>query len=142
MDDSIDDAIRAGEPPQKPARPQPSRPKGAVHYRFVLLACALLLVLPVFVVCLLPSELCRVRFGRPYVTWEDYHEMREKIKPGMTADEVETAIGQPHKKIRGGDGTASWWIYYMRSSLSPLIDGHVGVEFDRNGRVRTLFEDH
>src|SRR5262245_54004083 len=100
-----DNAIRAGEPPSRPARPLESK------YRKLSFVCILLVTLFTLAClpCLLPSEFCRIRFGRPYVTWDEYREIRDKIIPGMTFDQVELAIGAPHEKLRGGDGTASWW---------------------------------
>jgi hypothetical protein len=76
----------------------------------------------------------RFRYGRPLLSTREYLESYPKIEKGMSFDEVRAAIGPPHEAWSNSDGSTSWR-YYVPSSLSPLVDGCFGVEFDQDGRM-------
>jgi hypothetical protein len=59
----------------------------------------------------------------------------------MTFVEVQNIVGDPHEKRTNVDGTISWW-YFVRSSLSPLMDGSMEIQFDAGGRVMRMLNDH
>jgi hypothetical protein len=101
--------------------------------RFLFVGGAVL-ILGAFVLFGRPGVWYQLRYGRPLMTTEKYLESNRLIKQGMTFDEVRTALGEPHEEFSNHDGTTSWR-YFVPSSLSPIMDGFLGVEFGREGHM-------
>jgi hypothetical protein len=138
--DSTDNGIREGEPPLRAKFSTPAPSKRSISKRFLVVVCVVL-ILPVCAVCILPGEVCRLRYGRPLLTFNEWQEFYRRIKPGMTFVEVQKNVGDPHEIKRSPNGASIRWVYYVRSSLSPVIDGFVIIEYDRDGRVENMYED-
>ena len=60
----------------------------------------------------------------------NHEDPRMEIQDGMTQQEVENRLGQPHQKIRDGMGNQNWIYLLDWSGLS-----YYSVTFDKAGRV-------
>lgn len=57
------------------------------------------------------------------------HKERDKIRHGMTPDEVRAELGKPHEMSRNQNGES--WYYYC----DPVGGTILSVQFDRDGKV-------
>jgi outer membrane protein assembly factor BamE (lipoprotein component of BamABCDE complex) len=109
-----------------------------MHYRNYFFAACIFVIATVLTLCFLPREIYRFRYGRPLLTTAEYLESYQKVKNGMTFEEVRNAIGDPHEMFSNHDGSTSW-SYYVPSSFSPIEDGLFTVEFDAKGRMTSYW---
>lgn len=78
-----------------------------------------------FLCCVGPSQVVRLVYGNyPLGSYPN-----NKIKQGMTRDEVEAVLGRPHEQFKQDDGES--WYYWLDS----FGIGYFGVRFDPDGRV-------
>jgi hypothetical protein len=94
---------------------------------FVLVMCGLVLLS----CCFGPSEVVRLTYGNyPLGRYPN-----NKIKKGMTPDEVIGVLGQPHWREKSGNQDR--W-HYM---LDAFDIGWFGVSFGADGRVESTYGD-
>ena len=76
--------------------------------------------------CVGPSLVFRQQYGRFPIPWE----ARLLVKEGMSAEEVQAALGEPQEIVKRDSGDR--WYYYTDSF-------HIGIfaiDFGQEGRVR------
>ncbi len=58
------------------------------------------------------------------------------ITVGMSADEVQAAVGSPAQQIKFGDEAGPTWIYHLNQSEDTVLD----VDFGADGKVASVSE--
>lgn len=80
--------------------------------------------------------------AKPAAKPKDNRPMEQRLKVGMTKDEVREAIGNPKGTGTNSDGTETWNYSDTEKSFIPFysLSGgkfhHLVVNFDKDGKVR------
>ena len=77
-------------------------------------------------------------------TAKDTRPASERIKVGMTKDEVRSAIGKPNQEMNNSDGTATWIFSDNAKMFIPFyaLSGgkfeSITIIFDSDGKVKNF----
>ena len=98
--------------------------------RLLLWAGAVAFLGPPLCCCVVPPVALRITHGNFPIRSSDM----DKVREGMTADEVQAILGTPHERHPSGDGEATWYYYCDSFGLAAL-----GIGFGPDGRVKNTW---